>query len=356
MYSPLQSPPFFFFSITSPQHPPTLTHTLIQTHKWMRRILRRRKDKKLLPVEIDFYKQFDPKPLEDKSSASGAKKRKDHDEDYDPTDEYDVIGDETLTLEEVMSRTAQNVSKGSNVASKGKLTQLREEINEWEIGDRGDGISTLVNTQNEPWAHMESYSKIEEAMENIDTPRRSLSPQEILHAAGYSMWYLYDDRVVKMTAKGKQQNFRALVCVGNGNGTAGYGIGKAASIPEAYDRALVHARKNLVWLDLKDGIGLYEPLAGTWNNTKVILRPPKKPGHFRCSDMVLAVANCFGIRELSAKTFGRKNPYVVMKAIFDAFQRFRTYEDMALVRGKRVEDVLGIRTQEEMKHGEYTRT
>ena len=322
---------------------------LVQTHKWMRRILRRRKDKKLLPVEMDFYKQFDM------PSSSTSSLDKDDSSSYDPTDEYDVVGDERMTLEEVMKRTAQNVSKG-RTSSKGKLTELRESINEWEVGDRGDGISTLVNTQNEPWAHMESYSKIEEAMENIDTPRRSLSPQEILHAAGYSMWYLYDDRVVKMTAKGKQQNFRALVCVGNGNGTAGYGIGKAASVPEAYDRALVHARKNLIWLDLKDGMGLYEPLAGSWNNTKVILRPPKTPGHFRCSDMVLAVANCFGIRELSAKTFGRKNPYVVMKAIFDAFQRFRTYEDMALVRGKRVEDVLGIRTVDEVKHGEYTRT
>ena len=71
----------------------------------MRRILRRRKDKKLLPVEMDFYKQFDV-PSSTSSSLD------EDDSSYDPTDEYDVVGDERMTLEEVMNRTAQNVSKG----------------------------------------------------------------------------------------------------------------------------------------------------------------------------------------------------------------------------------------------------
>jgi len=133
-----------------------------------------------------------------------------------------------------------------------------------------------------------------------------------------------------------------LVCVGNGNGTAGYGVGKADAVPDAYDRALMNARKNLIHLDLYKGCTLWEPLYGEWNNTKVVMKPAKR-GHFRCSDMVLAVAHCFGINQLSSKIFGRKNPYIVIQAIFDAFQNFRTVEDMALARGKRMVDVHAVK-------------
>eukprot|EP00939_MAST-03C_sp_MAST-3C-sp1_P001125 g1125.t1 len=235
----------------------------------------------------------------------------------------------------------------------------------WVPGDRGDGIDTLVDYDTEPFhgklkgKRGGDMFKEEAESYDYDVPKNALSPQELFHAAGYTMWYLYDDRVVKMTAKGKKQSFRALVCVGNGNGTAGYGVGKADSVPIAYDRALMDARKNLIYLDLCEGKTLWEPLYGEWNNTKVVMKPSPR-GHLRVSDMVLAVANCFGITQLSSKTFGRNNPYVVIKAIFDAFHSFRTMEDIALTRGKRMVDVYSLKDYGDGTEGEhrgaYTRT
>jgi len=218
-----------------------------------------------------------------------------------------------------------------------KKQQTQAKTFGWVPGKTLDGKETLIDFDRDPWSAYETFEQEENNL-STELPQRDLTPQEFWHAAGYSMWYLYDDRVVQMTAKGKRQSFRALVTVGNGNGTAGYGVGKADTVPKAYDRALMDARKNLIYLDLCQGKTLWEPLCGTWNNTKVIMKPAG-PGRFTCSDWVHAVADCFGITQISSKIFGRKNPYIVIKAIFDGFQHFRTLEDMSLLRGKRMYEV-----------------
>jgi len=238
-----------------------------------------------------------------------------------------------VPLSQIYEEEYCHIGKGGKKKQKKPLNETRG----WVPGKTFEGIDTLIDFEREPWS---AYDKMEEAEKSLSTvlPARDLTPQEFWHAAGYSMWYLYDDRVVQMTAKGKMQSFRALVTVGNGNGTAGYGIGKADTVPKAYDRALMDARKNLIYLELCQGKTLWEPLCGKWNNTKVIMKPAAA-GRFTCSDWVLAVADCFGITQISSKIFGRKNPYIVIKAIFDAFQQFRTLEDMALVRGKPMYEV-----------------
>ena len=138
---------------------------------------------------------------------------------------------------------------------------------------------------------------------------------------------------------------KSLVVIGNGQGAAGFGIGKGESVEIADNRALVSAKNNVIWLDLKEGSGLYEPLVGKHNSTKAYFWPRKIGEGHKVGPIMRAVCECLGLMDVSGKIYGRNNPYSVIQAIFNCFHYFRTDEEMALTRGRRLVDLHNISRQ-----------
>lgn len=156
------------------------------------------------------------------------------------------------------------------------------------------------------------------------------------------MRFIANSRVSNMTAKGKTPSIKSLIVIGNTQGSAGFGVGKGPTMQVANNRAIVNAKNNLVWLDFKDGRGIYEPLIGKHNNTKAMFWPrPDGAGH-RVGGIMRAVCECFGLMDVTGKIVGRNNPYSVIQAIFNSFQNMRTEEQVALARGRRIVDIQNI--------------
>ena len=130
--------------------------------------------------------------------------------------------------------------------------------------------------------------------------------------------------------------YRALIVGGNTNGCAGFGIAKANSPPEALVLASRKCKRNIFFVERYKGSGLTSDLAGRHNSCKVILRAVDPNfglhGHPLVSDILLY----FGISDCTAKTFGNRNQYNVVRATFKALMTHESMEQIALKRGRRL--------------------
>lgn len=216
------------------------------------------------------------------------------------------------------------------------------------LGERSlthsDGSGGIPSTFVDDIARFRPDFKIDLNRENsVKTPSQWIdsfsSPNEV------NKWMVFDiaqTRVSNMTAKGRIRSLKSLIIIGNGQGSAGYGVGKGETIMQANNRAVVNAKNNLIWLDLKDGRGLYKPIKGKHNSTKAFFWPrPHDMGH-TVGPIMRAVCECLGLMDVTGKVIGRNNPYSVVQAIFDCFQGFQTDEQMALGRGRRLLDIHNI--------------
>lgn len=140
------------------------------------------------------------------------------------------------------------------------------------------------------------------------------------------------NRVAKVTKGGRTFSFAAVVVVGDGNGTVGYGLGKARDVSESIAKAVDDAKKNLIKFPILKGTIPHEQ-KGKYGAGKVLIKPASDGTGLIAGGAMRAVLEIGGLHNALAKSQGSSNPHNVIKATLDALKRLRSPEDVARDRG-----------------------
>ena len=146
------------------------------------------------------------------------------------------------------------------------------------------------------------------------------------------------NRVTKVVKGGKNLSFSALVVVGDQNGHAGFGMGKAREVPMAIRKAIEQAKKNMIKLNLK-GTTIPHQVLGRYGSGQVLLKPASEGTGIIAGGPVRAVMEVAGISNVLTKSIGTSNPHNVIKATFDALLSLKDVAKVAALRGKQKEDL-----------------
>ncbi|MEL7023010.1 MAG: 30S ribosomal protein S5 [Pseudomonadota bacterium] len=148
------------------------------------------------------------------------------------------------------------------------------------------------------------------------------------------------NRVAKVVKGGRQFGFTALTVVGDGNGSVGFGYGKAREVPIAIQKAMQAARKNLAKVHLRDDTLQYE-IKGRHGATRVYMQPASEGTGVIAGGAMRAVFECAGVRNVLAKSYGSRNPINVVRATINGLRNIHSPAAVAAKRGKSVEEILG---------------
>ena len=151
---------------------------------------------------------------------------------------------------------------------------------------------------------------------------------------------VYLNRVSKTVKGGRVMKFSALVVVGDGKGTVGYGLGKAAEVSEAILKGITDAKKNMVKISLAEGT-IPHDVIGIFGAGTVMLKPAPEGTGVIAGGAVRAVMEAVGIRNICAKCLRSNNPQNVVKATMEGLKTLRSPEQVAAIRGKTVEEIVG---------------
>ena len=151
---------------------------------------------------------------------------------------------------------------------------------------------------------------------------------------------VYLNRVSKTVKGGRVMKFSALVVVGDGKGTVGYGLGKAAEVSEAILKGIADAKKNMVKVSLAGSTSPHDVI-GIFGAGTVLLKPAPEGTGVIAGGAVRAVMEAVGIHNVCAKCLRSNNPQNVVKATMAGLVSLRTPEQVAQVRGKTVEEIVG---------------
>ena len=152
---------------------------------------------------------------------------------------------------------------------------------------------------------------------------------------------VYLNRVSKTVKGGRVMKFSALVVVGDGKGTVGYGLGKAAEVSEAIIKGIADAKKNMVKVALAPNGTIPHDVIGIYGAGTVLLKPATEGTGVIAGGAVRAVMEAVGIRNIVAKCLRSNNPQNVVKATMEGLKALRTAEQVAAIRGKTVEEIVG---------------
>ncbi|MBQ2810231.1 MAG: 30S ribosomal protein S5 [Clostridia bacterium] len=146
------------------------------------------------------------------------------------------------------------------------------------------------------------------------------------------------NRVSKTVKGGRIARFTALMVVGDGNGHVGYGLGKAAEVPEAIKKGIEDAKKNMITVAMRDTTIPHEVI-GKFGAGTVLLKPASLGTGIIAGQTVRAVLELAGIRNIRAKSLRSNNKTNVIKATFEALKALRTAEEVARTRGIDVNEI-----------------
>ena len=147
--------------------------------------------------------------------------------------------------------------------------------------------------------------------------------------------------VVKVNKGGRQRRFAATVVVGDRKGRVGLGIGKANEVPDAIKKAIQDANKNLIKVPLIDGRTVAHEAIGTAGAARVMLKPAAAGTGVIAGGSVRAVLELAGVRDIVSKSLGARTKLNMARAALNALKMIKTPEEVAALRGKSVEEILG---------------
>ena len=147
------------------------------------------------------------------------------------------------------------------------------------------------------------------------------------------------NRVSKTVKGGRIYKFAALVVVGDGNGTVGFGIGKSGEVPDAIRKGIEDAKKNLIKVSLK-GTTIPHEVIGKFGAGVVLMKPAAPGTGVIAGGPVRAVVETVGIKDIRSKALRSNNPCNVVRATINGLSQLRNADEVAATRGKSVSEIL----------------
>lgn len=163
----------------------------------------------------------------------------------------------------------------------------------------------------------------------IDTPEVELKERLV-----------YINRVAKVVKGGRNFRFTALMVVGDGEGRVGVGLGKATEIPEAVRKGVADAKRHMIQVPVV-GTTIPHAVEGKYSKGHVRMLPAEEGTGVIAGGPVRAVMEAVGIKNIRTKSHGTQNPGNCVKAAVAGLAELKTVEEVAALRGKTVEEILG---------------
>jgi small subunit ribosomal protein S5 len=148
------------------------------------------------------------------------------------------------------------------------------------------------------------------------------------------------NRVTKVVKGGRRLRFAAIVVVGDKNGHVGFGTGKAQEVPEAIRKAIEDAKKNLIVVPMVDTT-IPHAVIGRYSGGNIMIKPAVAGSGVSAGGPVRAVLELAGVADVTSKSLGSSTPINMIRATVEGLLQLKRVEDVAKLRGKTVEEIIG---------------